>query len=153
VSETPEDSRPTDRRQVLKAGAGTLAALASLGVVSVARARESSPEADDMGGLRGQYGITRTYTLTPEADMDELITKVEGFVEIISTTPGFTAYLIILDREDRIWNAVSIFDTAEHANASTEEAAEYVAANELASYFIDPTPTITEGEIVIAASA
>jgi hypothetical protein len=57
-------SGSADRRDVLKAGAGTLAALAGLGAVSVARAQGGTPEAmgtpEAAGGrdLNGFFGVT-----------------------------------------------------------------------------------------------
>jgi hypothetical protein len=140
-----------DRRHILMAGGGSLAALAGIGTVTVTNAQEATPVAGEPVNREGYYGVTRSYVLTPDADVDELIDKVRGFVDIVSAVPGFASYTITLDREAGIWNALSVFDTAENAQRSTDAAAEYVAANELGSYFVDPVPTVVEGEVVISA--
>lgn len=151
MSKPKAPSGSSDRREVVKAGAGALAMLAGLGVVSVARAQDGSPTAAVGRDLNGFFGITRSYTVAEDADVPELIGKVEGFVEIISAVPGFATYVILYNDSTRIWTAISIFDTAENANASTDAAAEYVSANELGSYFVDPTPVVVDGSVVINA--
>ena len=102
-------SGSSDRRNVIKAGAGTLAALAGLGAVSVARAQGGTPEAmgtpEAVGGrdLNGFFGVTRTYTVKDDADVDELNAIVEGFVAIVSATPGFINYTVIYDDTTRTY--------------------------------------------------
>ena len=66
-------------------------------------------------------------------------------------TPGFATYTILLNDTTRIWTAISVFDNPESAQASTDAAADYVVENELGSYFVDPAPTVVEGQVIINA--
>lgn len=141
-----------DRRDVVKAGAGVLAAMvAGTGLVSDAAAQEATPPAAGGRDLNGFFGITRSYTVAEDADVQALIEKVLGFVEIISAVPGFASYVILYNDETRVWTAVSIFDNAESAQASTDAAAEYVEANDLGGFFVDPSPAVVEGTVIINA--
>jgi hypothetical protein len=149
-------SGASDRRGVIKAGAGTLAALAGLGAVSMVRAQDGTPEAgtpEAVGGrdLNGFYGVTRTYTVKDDADVDELNAIVEGFVAIVSATPGFINYTIIYDDSTRTYQSIGLFESVESSEASNAAAADFRAENNLADFFVDPEPIIVEGEIVINA--
>jgi hypothetical protein len=139
------------RREVVKAGGGLLAMLAGLGVVRIATAQDATPAADGSRDLNGYYGITRSYVVAEGADVPELIGKVEGFVDIISAIPGFTAYVILLNESTRVWTAMSLFEDAESAQASTDAAADYVVENELGGYFENPSPTVVDGTVIINA--
>jgi hypothetical protein len=151
VSESTKSHNAPDRRDLLKGGAGALAAIAGFGMVSIVRAHEGTPAAAGSRDLNGYFGVTRRYVVAPDADVEELIAKVEGFVEIISATPGFAAYTILYNETTRVWIAVSLFDNAESAQASTEAAADYVAENDLGSYFVDPQPTVEDGQVIVNA--
>jgi len=151
MSRSQAEAGSRDRREVVKAGAGALAMLAGLGVGSIASAQDASPTAAVSRDLNGYFGITRSYTVADDADVQELIDKVEGFVEIISAVPGFSNYVLLYSDSSRVWTAISIFDTAENANASTDAASEYVADNELGSYFVDPTPVVVDGSVILNA--
>jgi hypothetical protein len=139
------------RREVVKAGGGLLAMLAGLGVVRIATGQDATPGAERTRALNGHYGITRSYVVTEGADVSELIRKVEGFVDISSRIPGFTAYVILLNESTRVWTAMSLFEDAESAQSSTDAAADYVAENELGGYFEDPNPSLVDGTVIINA--
>jgi hypothetical protein len=135
---------------VIKAGAGTIAALAGLGAVSVARA-QGTPEAVGTPGMVGLFGTTRSYVVRDDVDVNELNSIVEGFVAIVSAEPGFISYDVIYDEATRGYITVGLFDNEESAVASNDAAADFRAENNLADFFVEPDPVIVEGEIVISA--
>jgi hypothetical protein len=146
-----ESSEMSGRREVVKASAGALAMLTGLGVVRVATAQEATPSPVGGRDLNGYYGITRTYVVAEGANVPELISKVEGFVDIVSVLPGFAAYVILLNESTRIWTAISLFENPESAEESTNAAAEYVVGNDLGGYFEEPTPVIVDGTVIVNA--
>lgn len=141
------------RRAVIKTGAGALAALAGLGMVKAAAHAQGTPEAAACGDLEGMYAVTRSFALKEEANIDELTAIVEGFVDIVSTTPGFISYNVVIDEEARGLMAISIFDNAESAEASTAAAADYIAEHNLSDYYVDTTPVILQGKIAVSAAS
>jgi hypothetical protein len=144
-------SGSADRRDVIKAGAGTLAALAGLGAVSMVRAQDGTPQAVGTPGMVGSFGVARHYVVKDDADVDALNAIVEGFVEIVSANPGFIEYNVIYDETTRGYITIGFFDNMESSEASVEEAAQFVTDNNLADFFVDPQPIIVQGEIVISA--
>ncbi len=146
-----ETARTSNRRELAKVSGGVFAALAGMGVLTSVRAQDSTPEAVGGRDLSGHYGITRTYVVAEGADLDTLIGIVEEYAAMIAESPGFDAYSILYNDETRVWTAVSLFDTAENAQASTDAAAAFVQEKELASYFDESTPVIVEGRVIINA--
>ena len=150
-------SGSSDRRNVVKAGAGALAAMAGLGAVSIVRAQDGTPEAagtpEAVGGrdLNGFFGVTRTYTVKDDADVAELNAIVEGFVAIVSATPGYINYTVIYDDSTRAYQTIGLFESLESSEASNAAAADFRAENNLADFFVDPEPIVVQGEIVINA--
>lgn len=139
-----------NRRTIIKAGAGTLAVLAGLGADSRIQA-QGTPEAEmDMAGM---FGVTRSFVIKDDASVDELNAIVEGFVEIVSANPEFISYNVIFDESTRGYVSVGIFDNAESAQASVENAVQYIADHNLADYYVDPQPVIVQGAIVVSAGA
>lgn len=124
--------------------------LAGMGVISRTSA-QGTPE--PMPSMVGLYGVTRSYGVKDDASVDELNAIVEGFVDIVSADPGFVSYNVIYDDSTRGYITVGIFDNADSAQSSVEEAAQYVIDNNLADYFVDPAPVIVQGAIAISASA
>ena len=143
----------SDRRLVVKSGVGALAMLAGLGATSGTRAQEGTPEASGTPGLVGMFGVTRSYVVKDDASVDDLNAIVEGFVAIVAANPGFINYNVIYDESTRSYITIGIFDNAESAQASVEEAAQFVSDNNLADFFVDPQPIIVQGAVAISASA
>ncbi len=141
--------RALGRRNLLRAGAGALATLGGVRVVREVSAHDGTPAAPHERNLAGHYGITRTYVVAEGADLDALIAIVEEYAALIAASPGFDAYTILYTDETRVWTAVALFDTAEHAQASTESAAAFVEEHDLAGYFDDPKPVVVEGRVLI----
>jgi hypothetical protein len=125
----------------MKAGAGALAALAGARTVTSVRAQDGTPEVPAGRDLNGHYGVTRTYVVAEDADLDALIAIVEEYATIIAASPGFAAYSILYNDETRVWT--------EHAAASTESAASFVAEHDLGGYFEDPAPVVVDGRVII----
>lgn len=146
-----DTTRTSNRRELAKVGGGVFAALAGMSVLTSVRAQESTPEAMAGRDLNGHYGITRTYVVKEGVDLEPLIAIVEEYADIISASPGFDAYVILYNDETRVWTALSLFDTAENAQASTESAAEFVQEHDLGGNFEDPNPVIVEGRVIINA--
>lgn len=144
------EDRLMNRRRAVITGAGALALVGGLRTSAGAVAQEASPVPDE-SGLIGSYQVIRAYTLVPDANTEEFLATVRGFVEIISAVPGFNSWSAFLNDETRDYVAVSTFDTKENSDASTAAAAQYVADNELASYLVEPTPMIIDGQIVLSA--
>jgi hypothetical protein len=149
VNEKATSPLTPDRRDLVKAGAGILAALGGLRVVASVHAQEGTPSPVGETSLEGHFGVIRTYSVKADADLDALIASADGFAALIAETPGFAAYVILYNDETRIWTAVSLFDTQENAQASTAAAADFVEAEGLAEHFEDPSPVVVEGRIVV----
>ncbi len=148
------NNRPTtltapNRRDLVKAGGGVFAALAGISLVTRVSAQDGTPAAGR--DLDGHYGITRTYVVAEDADLDALIEIVNEYAAMIAESPGFDAYSILYTDETRVWTAVALFDTAENAQASTESAAAFVEEHALGSYFDEPTPVVVEGRVIVNA--
>ena len=82
------------------------------------------------------------------SDVDEIIRRVEeGFVPILSGTPGFIAYYAI-DQGDGTVASISVFENQAGADESNQRAAGWVKEN-LAALITNP-PQITAGEVRIS---
>ena len=92
----------------------------------------------------GQYAAVRRYEgVTDPAEAGRRV--AEGFLPIISGIDGFVAYYFV-DAGDHVMVSTSVFEDKAGAEASTEEAADWVAEN-LAELLPNP-PEVTEGEVV-----
>ncbi len=152
MSELPRNPIAPDRRTVIKGGAGALAALAGLGMASLAQA-QGTPEAVGTPGQVGLFAVTRTYVVKDEADVDALNAIVEEFAAIVSQTPGFVNYNVVFDEATRGYVTIGVFEDQASAEASTEAASDFVAEQNLGDYFVDATPVILQGAIAISVSA
>jgi hypothetical protein len=76
--------------------------------------------------------------------LDEVVRRAEdGFVPIISGTPGFIAYHIV-DAGNGVAVSISVFESQAGADESTQRAASWVKEN-LAQFIPNP-PQVTAGE-------
>ncbi|CAN5586640.1 hypothetical protein BH23CHL5_BH23CHL5_23150 [soil metagenome] len=142
-----------DRRSLVSGCLGAMVLMAGGVALQRTSAQDSDSEHDDVDNLVGSYGVTRQYEVKEDADVDELVEKVQGFVDIIADVDGFQWYGILYSDESRIWTAMSVFDNEASAQASTEAAASYVIDNELGGCFVDPSPAVSPGSVVIHRSA
>src|ERR1700674_5519756 len=89
----------------------------------------------------------RKYTVRRGAAEDLARRVREGFVPLIRQMPGFTAYYL-LDGGPDVLITISIFDSADEAFASNEEAANWVRNNVLE--FTRGMPEVMVGNTLIA---
>ena len=94
------------------------------------------------------YGIIRRYESTDKTLTSELVDKAKDrLVPKLSELPGFSGYFLI-EAGNGVMSSVSFFDTAEHAEASTEVASNWVRDSELQKA-LPNQPKITIGEVVV----
>jgi hypothetical protein len=90
------------------------------------------------------YAAIRTYTTS---DADEVSRRAsQGFVPIVSGTPGFVAYYIV-DGGDGNVASVSVFEEQAGADESTRRAAEWVADN--LAELVEGGPQVLAGEVTV----
>jgi hypothetical protein len=146
-----EQAGMTTRRQTLRYfGGGTiLAALATAGLGGLASAQgDATPAAGDDGTREGLYVVVRTWAFKPDKSADELAALVrEGFVPIISDTPGFREYFNVWNADTRQWMAVSVFADKAGADESTARAQDW--ATEHVADYVEADPTVVDGQIVL----
>jgi hypothetical protein len=92
----------------------------------------------------GQYAAVRRYEgVTDPAEAGKRV--AEGFLPIISEVDGFVAYYWV-DAGDGVMVSTSVFEDEAGAEASTEEAADFVAEN--LAELLPNEPQVTAGEVV-----
>jgi hypothetical protein len=96
------------------------------------------------GKGNAMYISVRRYTIHDEGTVDEIVRRVtEGFLPIISSSPGFKAYYAYSSGGNVI-SSVSVFDDEAGIEESNRRAAEWVKQN-LAQFVAGP-PEISSGE-------
>ncbi len=90
------------------------------------------------------YGSVRRYRIDPK-NMDELVKRVPGAVDVMSSLTGFRAYYVVRGGDDSI-ATLSLFNDKEAAVLSNVVAANWVKENaaDLVSSAVD---TVT-GEVI-----
>jgi hypothetical protein len=92
--------------------------------------------------------VVRKYRIKSGASVGEIVQRVqEGFVPIISQTPGFVAYHIVDTGSDTI-ASVTLFQDKAGADESTRRASDWVSMN-LISLLQIPAE-ITAGEVLFS---
>ncbi len=72
------------------------------------------------------YGIIRRYESTDKTRTSKVVDKVkDGLVPKLSELPGFNGYFLI-EGASGVMSSVSFFDTAAHAEESTQSASNWV---------------------------
>ena len=103
------------------------------------------------GDVDGLHASVRVYDDFEADDLDEFVAIVEdGFLPIMRETDGFFGYYLMTDSAGA-GAAISIFDTEASAQASNDEARDFVAENLLA--YLPTDPLIVSGTMGIAALA
>jgi uncharacterized protein YpmB len=83
------------------------------------------------------------------SDIDALVEKVEAeFVDQVKSVDGFVGYYVI-DGGDGTAASVTVGETEQAVNDSTEKAAEWV--KESAADLIEGAPDVTAGEVRVRA--
>jgi hypothetical protein len=94
------------------------------------------------------YATIRRYEATDQIRHSELVDKVrDGLVPKLSELPGFNGYFLI-EAGNGVMSSVSFFDTAAHAEESTQVSSNWVRESELDKALPNP-PKITIGEVVV----
>jgi hypothetical protein len=94
------------------------------------------------------YATVRRYEGIDENHADELKKKVtESLLPRMSKLPGFDGYFLI-EAGEGVMTSVGLFDTSEHADASTRVAATWIREEKLEDV-LPNTPKITAGEVVV----
>jgi hypothetical protein len=75
---------------------------------------------------------------------DELAKRESDIRELITSVPGFVAYNLVRTSDGML--TVTVCDSAEGTDASSERAAAYVREN--MSQFLAGAPQITDGDVV-----
>jgi len=89
------------------------------------------------------YTTIRHYNVTPNS-ADEIITRgVEGFIPIISKSPGFSSYDLVNTGRDTV-TTISTFETLAGTEKSNELAETWIRDSNLSSRFTGP-PIIMGG--------
>ena len=97
------------------------------------------------------YIVVRKYGIKPEASIQEIVQRVEeGFVPIVSQTPGFVAYHIVNTGNDTV-ASVTLFQDQVGADESTRRASDWVSEN-LISLLRLPAE-ITAGEVLYSKTS
>jgi hypothetical protein len=90
----------------------------------------------------------RRYEAIDQARTSELVKKAEdSLLPRLNELPGFEGYYLI-QAGDGVFSSVGFFDTAEHAEASTRVASNWVREEKLEAALPNP-PKITSGEVVV----
>jgi heme-degrading monooxygenase HmoA len=90
------------------------------------------------------YASIRRYKMEPK-NMDALVKRIGGAVEVISKLPGFKAYYVVRGT-DGTMATVSVFSDRHAAEESNKTAATWVKAN--AADLFTGTPDVVVGEVV-----
>jgi hypothetical protein len=94
------------------------------------------------------YGTIRRYESIDKTLTSELIDEAKDrLVPKLSELPGFNGYFLI-EAGNGVMSSVSFFDTAAHAEESTQVASNWVRDSELRKALPNP-PKITVGEVVV----
>ena len=107
-----------------------------------------SVRAPDIGrGVGDHVQRIRRYTVR-QGTVEDLIRRVqEGFVPIVRNMPGFRGYYLVNGGLE-VLIAISVFDNADGALASNEQAADWVKNNVLDS--ATGRPEVIVGDVVIS---
>jgi hypothetical protein len=93
------------------------------------------------------YVSVRRYNITDGQSVEEITRRVkEGFVPIISQTPGFIAYYVV-DAGEGAVASISVFGDQAGAEESNRRAADWVKAN--MAQVVSGAPQITAGTVTL----
>jgi hypothetical protein len=94
------------------------------------------------------FATIRRYESVDPDRTSEVVRKVdEGLVPRLSELPGFHGYYLV-DAGDGVLTSIGLFETAEHADESTDVASRWIGAEQLHTA-LPMAPKITRGEIVV----
>ena len=91
------------------------------------------------------YTTIRHYNVTPDSAIEVIKRTVEGFVPIISKSPGFLTYDLVNTGRDTV-TTISTFETQAGTEKSNELAATWIKDSNLASLLTGP-PFVMSGKV------
>ena len=95
------------------------------------------------------YAVIRRYNIA-QGSADSIAQRVnEGFLPIVSQTPGFVAYYVMNPGDGTI-ASVSVFEDKAGAEASTRSSTEWVRQN--LGAIIRTAPVIMSGEVISSST-
>lgn len=110
---------------------------------------EATPTATDGAA---PYLVIRLRRIKADSSPDDLLDLIKtGFVPIVTTVPGFTAYLASVNIETRDQFAITIGEDQTAVEASTAKAAEW--GQQGASAMVEGDPVVVQGVIAISVQA
>jgi hypothetical protein len=93
------------------------------------------------------YTSFRRYNITNAETVEEITQRIrEGFVPIISQTPGFIAYSVI-DAGEGVIASISVFGDQAGAEESNRRAADWVKHN--MAHVVSGPPQVTAGTVTL----
>ena len=97
------------------------------------------------------FATIRRYDAIDQERASELVKKAdETLVPSLTELPGFNGYCLI-EAGNGIVSSIGFYDTAEHADASTSVATDWVREQQLEKA-LPNAPKITTGEVVVQKS-
>src|SRR5690349_18778173 len=96
------------------------------------------------------YASIRHYQIKPGMAAEIARRAQEGFLPILSQAPGFIAYYIVVEGDDRV-ASFSLFHSQAQAEESTRLAASFIKQN-MAELYEGPL-TVTSGEVTVHEAA
>jgi hypothetical protein len=94
------------------------------------------------------YATIRRYEAVDAERASEVVKKVDQeLAPKLSELPGFHGYYLV-DAGDGVLTSIGLFDTAEHADDSTDVASRWIGEERLHTA-LPSAPKITRGEIVV----
>ena len=94
------------------------------------------------------FATIRRYDAVDQERTHELVKKTdETLVPSLTELPGFNGYCLI-EAGNGILSSIGFYDTAEHAEASTRVATDWVREQQLEKA-LPNAPKITTGEVVV----
>ncbi|MEA2313177.1 MAG: hypothetical protein QOE28_3145 [Solirubrobacteraceae bacterium] len=94
------------------------------------------------------FATIRRYESVDDGRASELVKKVDQeLAPKLSELPGFQGYYL-LDAGDGVLTSIGLFDTAEHADESTDVASRWIGEEQLHTA-LPSAPKITRGEVVV----
>jgi hypothetical protein len=94
------------------------------------------------------FATIRRYESVDQGRTQDLVKKVdEGLAPKLGELTGFHGYYVI-DAGDGVLTSISLFDSAEQAEESSQFASKWLRAEQLSDAVPNP-PKVTSGEIVV----
>jgi hypothetical protein len=88
-------------------------------------------------GENHMYTTIRHYNVTPDSTDEVIKRAIDGFIPIISKTPGFLTYDLVNTGRDTL-TTISTFENLAGTEKSNEPAETWIKDNNLASRFTGP---------------